>query len=397
MMMFPQIPMLNYDVVVIGGGPSGMAAARKAGELGLRVLLLNENPTLGENLRWCDKKLSSELVKGVEEGGVEFLTSARAIEIRNYSDMEKAVVFTSPEGTKLVWAKAVIYTAGTRERHAFEAGIIGDRGAGVYTVGEARELISYGALPGKKVVVSGSNDSALALAVKLAEMGAEVTTVVEEAEYTLGSRDYLSRLSELGARIYTGSKVAEVRGPKRVERVRVVKPDGEVWLDADTLIVGVEPVPAVKKLLKLGAEINPSTRGPVVNELLETTIPGIFAAGSALMTIYDPKVAMEQGELAAYGAKEFIENGGIKSALWLPVEAGENVRALAPHRVSGERDVRLYLRPERPFRKAEVVIPELGLRLPVGELHPSGVVRVEIEAGELENSRGFTVKVVEGP
>ena len=396
-MMFPQIPMLNYDVVVIGGGPAGMVAAGKAGELGLRVLLLNENPSLGENLRRCNERLASELVRKIEGGSIDVFTSARAIEIRNYSDMEKAVLFTSPEGTKLVWAKALIYAAGTRERHAFEAGIIGDRGAGVYTVGEARELISCGAFPGRKVIVSGSNDSALALAVELAEMGAELTAVVEEAEYALGSPGYLNKLSALGANVYTGSRVAEVRGLKRVERVRVVKPDGEIWLEADTLIVGAEPVPAVKKLVKLGAEIDPSTRGPVVNELLETTIPGIFAAGSALMTIYDPEVAMEQGELAAYGAREFVEKGGIKSALWLPVEAGENVRALVPHRVSGERDVRLYIRPEKPFRRAEIVIPELGLRFPVGELHPSGVAKVDIEAGALEDSRGFTVKIMEGP
>lgn len=394
MMMFPQIPMLNYEVVVIGGGPAGMAAARKAGELGLRVLLLNENPVLGENLRQCDEKLASELAEGIKGSSVDFLTSARVIEIGNYSDMEKAVVFTSPEGTKLVWAKAIIYTAGTRERHAFEAGIIGDRGAGVYTVGEARGLISYGALPGRKVVVSGSNDSALALAVKLAEKGAVVAAVVEEAEYAIGSRDYLSRLSELGARIYTGSKVSEVRGLRRVERVKVVKPNGEVWIDADTLIVGIEPVPAVKKLVKLGAEIDPATKGPVVNELLETTIPGIFVAGSALMAIYDPRIAMDQGELAACGAKEFVENGGIRSALWIPVEAGENVLAVIPQRVSGEKDAHIYLRVSKPVKEAGLRIPEIGKKTGPATIVPSEVVKTTLRKEEIEGVRRITVEVV---
>ncbi len=170
----PQIPMLSYDVVVIGGGPAGMAAAAKAKELGLNVLLLDENDYLGGILPQCihpgfglhyfkeeltGPEFASRLAKRLVELGVEYRTAARVLEIKNYSDLEKVVIFTSPAGVYQVWAKAIIYAAGARERHAFEIGIVGDRVAGIYTAGEAQTLMDiYGVLPGKEVVIVGSGD-----------------------------------------------------------------------------------------------------------------------------------------------------------------------------------------------------------------------------------------------
>ncbi|WP_297478539.1 FAD/NAD(P)-binding oxidoreductase, partial [Thermococcus sp.] len=197
--MFPNIPALSYDVVVIGGGPAGMAAAIKAKELGLNVLLLDENDYLGGILPQCihpgfglhyyreeltGPEFASRLAKNLVELGVEYRTSARVLEIRNYSDLEKFVLFTSPAGIYGVWAKAIIYTAGARERHAFEIGIVGDRVAGIYTAGEAQTLMDiYGIMPGREVVIVGSGDVGLIMARRFALEGAKVKAVVELMPY----------------------------------------------------------------------------------------------------------------------------------------------------------------------------------------------------------------------
>ncbi|NJE30733.1 FAD-dependent oxidoreductase [Thermococcus sp. 18S1] len=416
--MFPGIPMLNYDVVVIGGGPAGMAAAVRAKELGLNVLLLDENDYLGGILPQCihpgfglhyfreeltGPEFAARLAKRLVELGVEYRTAARVMEIRNYSDLEKVVIFTSPSGAYQAWAKAIIYAAGARERHAFEIGIVGDRVAGVYTAGEAQTLMDiYGVMPGREVVIVGSGDVGLIMARRFALEGAKVKAVVELMPYPGGLARNVMILRDFDIPLYLSHKVVEVRGRGRVEKVKVVKvdenlneiPGSEFWIEADTLIISAGLVPSVKKLTAIGVEIDPSTGGPVVNDRLETSVPGVFVAGNALLINDLVDYVAEQGELAAEGAKEFIENGGIGSRKWIRVEKGENVRLLAPHRLSGERDVYLYLRVARPMEDVELRIPEVGKRVKLSLATPAEMLRVKLKAEEIRNSEKLTVEVV---
>ncbi|AEK72677.1 FAD-dependent pyridine nucleotide-disulfide oxidoreductase [Thermococcus sp. 4557] len=416
--MFPGIPMLNYDVVVIGGGPAGMAAAARAKELGLNVLLLDENDYLGGILPQCihpgfglhyfreeltGPEFAARLAKRLVELGVEYRTAARVMEIRNYSDLEKVVIFTSPSGAYQAWAKAVIYAAGARERHAFEIGIVGDRVAGVYTAGEAQTLMDiYGVLPGKEIVIVGSGDVGLIMARRFALEGAKVKAVIELMPYPGGLARNVMILRDFDIPLYLSHKVVEVRGKGRVERVKVVKvdenlneiPGSEFWIEADALIISAGLVPSVKKLTAIGVEIDPSTGGPVVNDRLETSVPGVFAAGNALLINDLVDYVAEQGELAAEGAKEFIENGGIESRKWIRVEKGENVRLLAPHRLSGERDVYLYLRVARPMEDVELRIPEVGKRVKLSLATPAEMLRVKLKAEEIRDAEKLTVEVV---
>ncbi|QDA30986.1 FAD-dependent oxidoreductase [Thermococcus indicus] len=416
--MFPEIPMLNYDVVVIGGGPAGMAAAVRAKELGLNVLLLDENDYLGGILPQCihpgfglhyfreeltGPEFAARFAKRLVELGVEYRTAARVMEIRNYSDLEKVVIFTSPSGAYQAWAKAVIYAAGARERHAFEIGIVGDRVAGVYTAGEAQTLMDiYGIMPGREVVIVGSGDVGLIMARRFALEGAKVKAVIELMPYPGGLARNVMILRDFDIPLYLSHKVVEVRGRGRVERVKVVKvdenlneiPGSEFWIEADTLIISAGLVPSVKKLTAIGVEIDPSTGGPVVNDRLETSVPGVFVAGNALLINDLVDYVAEQGELAAEGAKEFIENGGIESRKWIWVEKGENVRLLAPHRLSGERDVYLYLRVARPMEDIELRIPEVGKRVKLSLATPAEMLRVKLKAEEVRNAEKLTVEVV---
>ncbi|WP_367883854.1 NAD(P)/FAD-dependent oxidoreductase [Thermococcus peptonophilus] len=416
----PQIPILSYDVVVIGGGPAGMAAAIKARELGLNVLLLDENDYLGGILPQCihpgfglhyfkeeltGPEFASRLAKRLVELGVEYRTAARVLEIKNYSDLEKVVIFTSPTGVYQVWAKAIIYAAGARERHAFEIGIVGDRVAGIYTAGEAQTLMDiYGVLPGKEIVIVGSGDVGLIMARRFALEGAKVKAVVELMPYPPGglARNVMI-LRDFNIPLYLSHKVVEVRGKGRVQRVKVVKvdenlnevPGSEFWIEADTLVISAGLVPNVKKLKKIGVEIDPATGGPVVNDRLETTVPGIFVAGNALLINDLVDYVAEQGELAAEGAKEFIENGGIESKKWVKVKKGQNVRLIAPHYLSGDHDVYLYLRVARPMENVELRIPGIGKKLRLPVVKPAEMIRLKLRAKEIQKaSEKLTVEVV---
>jgi len=416
--MFPRIPMLSYDVVVIGGGPAGMAAAVRAKELGLNVLLLDENDYLGGILPQCihpgfgihyykeeltGPEFASRLAKRLVELGVEYKTAARVLEIRNYSDLEKVVIFTSPSGAYQAWAKAVIYAAGARERHAFEIGIVGDRVSGIYTAGEAQTLMDiYGIMPGKEVVIVGSGDVGLIMARRFALEGARVKAVVELMPYPGGLARNVMILRDFDIPLYLSHKVVEVRGKGRVERVKVVKvdenfnevPGSEFWIEADTLIISAGLVPSVKKLKAIGVEIDPATGGPVVNDRLETSVPGIFVAGNSLLINDLVDYVAEQGELAAEGAKEFIENGGIESRKWVKVEKGENVRLLVPHYLSGDRDVYLYLRVSKPMEDVELRIPEIEKRIKLPVVKPAEMLRIKLRAEEIRSVEKLTVEVV---
>lgn len=407
-----------YDTIVIGGGPAGLAAAVKAKKLGLKVLLLDENEFLGGILPQCihpgfglhyfkeeltGPEFAYRFVKEINELSIDHYTNAYVLEIENYSDLEKKVVFSSPEGVKEVWGKTIIYAAGARERHAFEIGIVGDRVAGIYTAGEAQTLMDiYGVMPGKEVVIVGSGDVGLIMARRFALEGAKVKAVVELMPYPGGLARNVMILRDFEIPLYLSHKVVEVRGKKRVEKAKVVKvdenlkeiPGSEFWIECDTLLISAGLIPNVKLLKRIGAQIDPLNGGPIVNELLETTIPGIFVAGNALLINDLVDYVAEQGEVAALGAKEFIENQGIPSRKWIKLKRGSNVRILAPHYVSGERDVYIYARVSRPMENVRVTFPEIEKELKLPVVKPSEMLRIKLKAEEIQKAeKEITVEV----
>ncbi|NJD99104.1 FAD-dependent oxidoreductase [Thermococcus sp. LS1] len=413
------LPMLNYDVVVIGGGPAGMAAAVRAKKLGLKVLLLDDNDYLGGILPQCihpgfglhyfkeeltGPEFAARFAKRLVELGVDYRTAARVLEIKNYSDLEKVVVFSSPSGAYQVWTRTIIYAAGARERHAFEIGIVGDRGAGIYTAGEAQTLMDiYGVMPGKEIVIVGSGDVGLIMARRFALEGAKVKAVIELMPYPGGLARNIMILRDFDIPLYLSHKVVEVRGKERVERVKIVKvdenlreiPGTEFWIEADTLIISAGLVPNVKLLTAIGVEIDPATGGPVVNDLFETSVPGIFAAGNSVIINDLVDYVAEQGELAAEGARLFIDKEGIPTRRWIKLEKGENVRLLVPHYLSGERDVWIYARVSKPMENVEVRFPEIGKKLRLPVVKPAEMLRVKLRREEIAKARdGITMEVV---
>jgi NADPH-dependent 2,4-dienoyl-CoA reductase/sulfur reductase-like enzyme len=411
----------NCDTVVIGGGPAGMAAAALAAELGLSVTLIENRDLLGGiplqcihpgfGLHYLGEDLTGtqfayRLIDRVERSGAEVMLKAHVHSIDVEAHDEKVVNVVAPEGVMKVRCKAVIYAAGARERTLFEIGVVGDRPAGVFTAGEAQLLMDlYGVLPGREVVILGSGDVGLIMARRFALEGAKVKAVVEIMPWPGGlMRNIVQCLKDFNIPLLLSHAIVKILGKRRVEKVVVAKvgedlrplPGTEFDIPCDTVVVAAGLRPNVDLLERMGAAIDPATGGPVVNELLETTIPGVFAAGNALVVNDLVDYAAEQGERAAEGAKLFVENGGLPTVDRMRVERGRNVRFAVPHYLSGERDAVVYARVQKPERSVLIQVPELGVRRYATAVRPAEMIRLELGRSALERAKfeKLTLEVV---
>ncbi len=401
---------LKYDTIVIGAGPAGMAAAIRAKELGLKVLLIENRDLLGGIPLQCvhpgfgvhyfkedltGAEFAERLIEKLHRVGVEYILSAHVHSIEYISHDEKIVNVITRKGVLRLNSKTIIYAAGARERHIFEINVVGDRpGAGVYTAGEAQTLMDiYGVLPGKEIVVIGSGDVGLIMARRFALEGAKVKAVVEILPYPGGlMRNIVQCLYDFGIPLYLGHTVIKVIGRNRVEGVVVAKVDEnlkpikgtEFEIPCDTVIIAAGLIPNIDLLERLGVLVDPATRGPVVNEYLETNIPGVFVAGNALVINDLVDYASLQGEIAAEGAKLFVDHDGLPSIKWKQIVKGRNIRLAVPHYISGERDVILFARVQRPEKNVFVSVPEIGLKTFQFGVRPAEMIVLRLTSKDLE-------------
>lgn len=395
---------LKLDLVVVGGGPAGIAAASKACELGMKVGLVENREVLGGIPLQCvhtgfgvhvfkedltGPEFTYRLIDRLQHTDVELLLRSyvHSIELKAFD--EKIVTVFSPNGIRRLCAKAIVYSTGARERTIFEIGVTGERPDGVYTAGEAQTMMDlYGVMPGRKVVVIGSGDVGLIMARRFALEGAEVKAVIEVLPYPGGSmRNVVSCLQDFGIPLYLSHAVVSLRGRKRVEKVVVAKVDREMRpipgtefeVECDAVVVAAGLRPNVELLEKMGVVLDPATGGPVVNEMLETTVPGVFAAGNALVVNDLVDYAVEQGERAAEGVYEFVSNCS-RSVMWKKVVKGRNVKLVVPHYVSGERDVVFYARVKNPERKVFFELLGSDLKLYQQGVRPSEMIRFKVSS-----------------
>ncbi|MEM2859529.1 MAG: FAD/NAD(P)-binding oxidoreductase, partial [Candidatus Bathyarchaeia archaeon] len=278
------------DLAIIGGGPAGLAAAIKAWNLGIKsIILLDESEILGGVLPQCihtgfgihyfredltGPEFAARLIEMLKNTGVEVLcgTYVEHLSIES-GGLKRIYGYRYGEALKMD-SKAVIYAAGCRERSRFEAGILGDRPAGVYTAGEAQTLMDiYGILPGSEVVIIGSGDVGLIMARRFALEGADVKAVVEIMPYPGGlTRNIVQCLEDFGIQLYLSHGVTEIRGKNRVEAVRLAMVDEkrnpikgtEFEIKCDTVILAVGLKPRSEILARAGAYIDEATGGPIV-------------------------------------------------------------------------------------------------------------------------------------
>ena len=329
--------MNSYDIVIIGGGPAGLAAAIGAYDAGCkRVLILERDQELGGILNQCihngfglhtfkeeltGPEYAERFIDQVIERGIEYklLTMVLAI-----SGDKVITAMNKIDGLFTIEAGAIVLAMGCRERSRGALNIPGFRPAGIYSAGTAQRLVNMeGYMPGRKVVILGSGDIGLIMARRMTLEGAKVQVVAELMPYSGGlKRNIVQCLDDFGIPLKLSHTVVNIEGKERVSGVTIARvddknkpiPGTEEHYDCDTLLLSVGLIPENELSRGMGVEINPVTNGPRVNESLETSIPGVFAAGNVLHVHDLVDYVSEEAASAGRAAVAFVEAGGREEA-----------------------------------------------------------------------------------
>lgn len=297
--------MKDYDIVIVGGGPAGLAAAVAAKEGGIdSILILERDKELGGILNQCihngfglhtfkeeltGPEYADRFIRQVEQMKIEYKLNTMVMDIGS----DKIVTaMNREEGMFAIRAKAVILAMGCRERPRGALNIPGYRPAGIYSAGTAQRLVNMeGYMPGREVVILGSGDIGLIMARRMILEGAKVKVVAELMPYSGGlKRNIVQCLDDYDIPLKLSHTVVDIKGKERVEGVTLAKVDDkgtpiagtEEFYSCDTLLLSVGLIPENELSRGMGVEINPVTSGPKVNESLETNIDGVFACGNVL-------------------------------------------------------------------------------------------------------------------
>ena len=396
--------MEKHSIVVVGGGPAGMAAAVAAYDRGVKdVIILDREPCLGGILQQCIHngfglhKLGQELTgpeyaavyaKMVQERNIQVYYEAT---VTNVSP-DRVVTAQSRQGILKFQADAVILAMGCRERSRGALNISGSRPAGVYSAGTAQKLMNCeGYMVGKKVVILGSGDIGLIMARRMSLEGAKVEAVCELMPYSGGlTRNIVQCLEDFGIPLYLSTTVAQIHGEKRLEGVTIAQVDEnrqpiaetKRFIPCDTLLLSVGLIPENELTRACGIPMDPITGGALVDENCQTQIPGIFACGNVLQVHDLVDYVSEEAERAGIGAADLVLNG-TASAESLPTKPGNGVRYVIPQNVrKTEKDVNLFLRVTQPFGKVKFTVTS-------GDQVLSVAKRLKAAPGEMEK---LTVK-----
>ena len=344
-----------YDVIVIGGGPAGLAAALEASKEGAqKVLILERNNELGGILNQCihngfglhyfkeeltGPEYAGRFIEQLADAGIEVMLGAMVLDV----SADKTVHAMSRErGYLALRAKSVVLNMGCRERTRGAIAIPGDRPAGVFTAGAAQLYMNIeGYMVGKRVVILGSGDIGLIMARRMTLEGAKVLACVELMPYSNGlNRNIVQCLNDYDIPLYLSHTIVDIKGDKRVERVVVAKvdekrnpiPGTEITFDCDTVLLSVGLIPENELSRQAGIEIDRRTNGPVVYENMETSIPGIFASGNVVHVHDLVDFVTAESQRAGRAAARFARDGAPEGPC-VAVENGQAVNYTVPQKI----------------------------------------------------------------
>lgn len=375
--------MRSVDLVIIGGGPAGLAAAVSAYESGCRdLLILEREETLGGILKQCihngfglhtfheeltGPEYAQRYIDKVLQYQIPYQCDTMVIEV---TPDRRVTAVSRANGLQQFQAKAVILAMGCRERPRGALAIPGWRCSGIYTAGTAQRFVNLeGILPGKRVVILGSGDIGLIMARRMTFVGAKVLACVELMPYSSGlKRNIVQCLDDYNIPLLFNHTVVDIKGRERLEGVTVAGVDPKTHrpisgteqdYDCDTLLLSVGLIPENELSRMAGVELSPATKGAVVDQNLETSVPGVFSCGNVLHVHDLVDYVSEEAGQAGKNAVAFLRGERAEAGRTIPVVDGFGVSGAVPQKIhvgdTGEA-VNVMFRPRGIYRNAKIVV-----------------------------------------
>lgn len=416
---------MKYDLVVVGGGPAGLAAAYEAHENGVeKILIIERDKELGGILNQCihngfglhtfkeeltGPEYAGRFIDMVEGTNIEVMLDTMVLEIEG-----KIIhAINTEKGYLTIEAEAIVLAMGCRERTRGAISIPGDRPSGIFTAGAAQRFINMeGYMVGKKVVILGSGDIGLIMARRMTLEGAKVEAVVELMPYSNGlTRNIVQCLEDYGIPLYLSHTVIDVKGDGRLEKVIIAKVDEnrqlikgtEIEFDADTLLLSVGLIPENELSKNAGVELDLRTNGLVVSESMETNREGIFACGNVVHVHDLVDFVTEEAKNAGKNAAKYIK-GKKRLNHFTEIKNGENISYTVPQKFEIEPldgNLNVFMRVRNVFKNKQIVVRDeegnviQSFKKP--HVVPAEMERITILKDKLKNAKGaITISLEDG-
>lgn len=414
--------MKSYEIVVIGGGPAGLAAAIEAKSNGAKdILVVERDRELGGILQQCihngfglhvfkeeltGPEYAERFIEELKQQGIEYKLDTMVLDITDH----KQVSMINPEdGFLQVQAKAVVLAMGCRERTRGAINIPGSRASGIFTAGTAQRFVNMeGYMVGKDVVILGSGDIGLIMARRMTLEGAKVHAVVELLPFSGGlTRNIVQCLEDFNIPLLLSHTVTNIIGKDRVKEIQIAEvdenrrpiPGTERSFKCDTLLLSVGLIPENELSKSAGIRLDGITGGPVVNESMETSIEGIFACGNVVHVHDLVDWVTEESRRAGKNAARYVQNQLVQGVKTITTKPGQGVRYVVPHYIRPENiedKLNLMMRVDNVYHGARLVIKEddrVIKSIKKAHLAPGEMESIKLTKQELETIAGKEITI----